>query len=245
MSEQQEVVAPAQDAPVVEPTAPQGNTAPANGDTAPSSPPEWFMADKYKSIEEQARAQYDMQKMIGENWGAPKENYKLEGIEGINPDDPIIKNLLPSLKEIGLSQDGFANLVKSYQKAQVESVKELEASLKETLTKQDAETIKAVDSWLNDSFSPEDAADMRAWITSERDFHLLHKLQSMIPSKTNVPSTMNANAVQFETRNQVVDDRIKYNREVKAGLRVPDKNYENQLSVRLRDAITREQRAKK
>ncbi len=258
MSEQdvQSTDAPAVAAP--EPAAapePQADNAPApdasaDAVTPPPEPaaPDWFMKDKYKSIEDQAKAQYEMQTLIGKmgrNWGPPKDEYKLDGIEGLNPNDPVLANLKPALKEMGLSQEGFANLVKSYQSAQMEAVKKLDTELRQTLTQKDAVAITDVDNWLNDSFTPEDAETMRSWIVNEKDFHLLSTLKAMIPNKSNVPSTMSSNAVQFESVKQVEQDKIKYLNELKTGLRVEDKNYRDQLNIRFREAYLRENRGKK
>jgi hypothetical protein len=207
--------------------------------------PEWFMKDKYKSIEDQAKAQYEMRKLIGPVWGPPKDDYKMDGIQGINPNDPVLAHLKPELKEMGLSQEGFERLITKYQAAQVAAVTKLEADLKQTLTQKDATAIKDVDGWLNDSFSPEDAETMRSWIVNEKDFHLLSTLKAMIPNKTNVPSTMSSNAVQFESASEVEQDKIKYRKEIKAGLRVQDGNYETQLHNRFRDAKLREMRGKR
>jgi len=245
--------------PAATPAAPETQTAnaPAPDSTAdavtpeakpdPSNPelPEWFMKDKYKSIEEQAKAQYEMRKLIGPVWGPPKDDYKMEGIEGINPNDPVLAHLKPELKEMGLSQEGFERLISKYQAAQVAAVKGLEAELKNTLTQKDAGAITDVDNWLNDSFSPEDAETVRSWIVNEKDFHLLSTLKSMIPNKSNVPSTMSSNAVQFESSGQVTQEKVKYLNEVKAGLRVKDENYWGQLNSRFRDAYTRESRTKR
>ena len=49
-------------APAAEPPA---NSPPAAPAAPENKAPDWFMADKYTSIEEQARAQYDMQNKIG------------------------------------------------------------------------------------------------------------------------------------------------------------------------------------
>ena len=67
----------------------------ASGQDADAAPeveesPEWFMKDKYKSVEDQAKSAFDLQKKMGKNWGAPSEDYSFEGIDGVDASDPIL-----------------------------------------------------------------------------------------------------------------------------------------------------------
>ncbi len=181
--------------PAAAPEAPESpaDNAPAPSATAdavtpppePATPevPDWFMKDKYKSVEDQAKAQYEMSKMIGTNWGPPKDNYKMDGIEGMDPNDPILAQIQPALKEIGLSQTGFNSLVKSYQKAQIEAAKGFETEIQKDLTQDDAVAIKEVNSRLDEDFPPEVAANMKAWCMTKKDFHDLRNILSLIPRK--------------------------------------------------------------
>lgn len=242
MSEQDVQPANQDTAVAPEATADAVTTVPENDTPAPApepSTPDWFMKDKYKSVEEQARAQYEMSKMIGTNWGPPKDNYKLDGIEGINPNDPVMAQMLPTLKEIGLSQTAFNTLIKSYQAAQIEGVKKMESDLRETLTQEDAVAIRDVDDWLDNNFPKETADGLRSMITTKEDFYHLRSLKALIPPQTNVPSA-NANVTPMETVAQVDQEKIKYLNEVKQGLRVEDKNHWDALNARFRDAYTRE-----
>lgn len=209
-----------------------------------ASTPEWFMKDKYKTIEDQAKAQFDMQKLMGKNWGAPKDDYTVEGIEGIVPNDPLLAHLKPALKELGLSQDGFASLVKGYQDANLAMAKKIEAEVAETLTRTDALTVQTVDKWLQNSFDDADRKTIQSWICSVEDFKLLNMLRTMIPGDTNVPSSTNSNAIKFETTQEVDNEKVKYRKEVAQGTRVPDKNFENHLQQRWKDAYSRKEMSK-
>src|SRR5690554_5099378 len=88
-----------------------------NQQTETENAPEWFMKEKYSSIEEQAKSAFELQKKMGKFWGSPKDEYSTEGLEGIAKDDPLLEGLIPTLKEIGLSQEGFKHLITGYQKA--------------------------------------------------------------------------------------------------------------------------------
>jgi len=132
--------------------------------------PEWFMKDKYKSIEEQAKSAFELQKKMGKNWGAPTEDYSIEGLEGVAKDDPLVANLMPALKDIGLSQEGFTNLVKQYQEANVNMMKTFEEDLKKELTENDAATYNAVDKWMQDNLTSEERTQVQNnWLMSSAD----------------------------------------------------------------------------
>ena len=218
--------------------------APADAPKDPSAP-EWFMKDKYKTVDDQAKAHYDLQKLMGKNWGAPKDDYVVEGIEGIVSNDPLLEHLKPKLKELGLSQDGFANLVKGYQEANLAMAKKIEAEVTETLTKTEAMTVQSVDRWLNEAFSEADRKTIQSWIMSVDDFKVLNAIRTLIPAGSNVPSALQGAAVKYETTKEVDNEKVKYRQEVANGLRVADKNFENELQQRWRDAYTRGERSKK
>ena len=224
---------------------PESNTEPAPEAEAEPEHPEWFMKDKYKSIEEQARSAFELQKKMGKNWGPPSENYSVEGIEGVSQDDPLIANLMPALKDIGLSQEGFKNLVTQYKEANINMMKTFEAELKKELTENDAATYNAVDKWMTDNLTPEEKAQVQnGWLMSAADFKLFNHLRLMAAPSTSVPSSVTGDAVRYESSAEVENDKIKYRKEVNQKLRVADKNYENELAQRFRDARTRELRGK-
>lgn len=220
-------------------------TEPAKEEAKPveATTPEWFMKDKYKTIEDQAKARYDLEKLMGKNWGAPKDDYTIEGIEGIKADDPLLSHLKPMLKELGLSQNGFASLVKGYQDANIKMAEAIEKQVTETLLKTDAMTVQAVDKWLHEAFDDDARRTIQSWITSVDDFKILNNIRALLPASTNVPSST-GNAAHFESMQEVENEKVKYRKEVAEGLRVKDTNFENQLQQRWKDAFTRESMSK-
>lgn len=213
----------------------------------PAEPPapEWFMKDKFASLEEQAKAYPELLSKMGKNWGAPKDDYILDAIEPVIKEDPMFNHLKPKLKELGLSQDGFNNLIKSYRESQVEVGNAASEQLQKELTQKEAATVKVVDEWMTNSFSKEDADTMRSWILSIKDFKLLNQLRAMLPAGSNVPSSTMGTSAKFETSKDVTNEKVKYRTEVSKGMRVEDKNFENELQQRFRDAFTREEAAKR
>ena len=65
--------------------------------------PEWFKADKYKSIADQAKAYTELEKRFGGFKGAPKDGYQAP--EGIEQDDALFAELKTFAEETNMSQD--------------------------------------------------------------------------------------------------------------------------------------------
>ena len=219
------------------------NDAPSDMKEEPESP-EWFMKDKYKSVEEQAKSAFELQKKMGKYWGSPQENYTVEGLEGIDASDPLVAGLTPALKEMGISQDGFNHLVTQYMDANKQMMKAMEDNLRKELTETDAHTYQAIDKWMSDNLTPEEAMMVKNnWLMSADDFKLFNHMRLMAAPSTNVPST-GVSPVKFESSKEVENDKIKYRKELKTGTRVQDKNLEDTLAARYRDAVAREIRNK-
>lgn len=215
-------------------------------DTTKTEPemPDWFMKDRFKTIEDQAKSYKDLFSKTSKFWGSPEDNYKPDGIDGLEENDPLVAALTPALKELGVSQEGFAHLVNGYMAANKEMLKGFEENLRQTLTTTDAHTYQAVDKWMNETLTKEEATQIKNnWLMTPEDFKLLNNLRLMAAPSTNVPNTGNTGA-NFESADAVTNEKVKYKQEVKQGIRVKDKNFENELSSRHRDAVAREIRSK-
>lgn len=71
--------------------------------------PEWFNADKYKSVAEQAKAQRELEKKFGSFTGAPKDGYKLP--DDLDSDDELVKQVVEWGNKNNLNQEGFNDLL--------------------------------------------------------------------------------------------------------------------------------------
>lgn len=211
---------------------------------AQAESPEWFMKDKYKSIDEQAKSAFELQKKMGKYWGSPQDAYTMSETSGFDSSDPLIAALTPALKEMGISQEGFNHLASQYLEANKTMMKSMEDNLRKTLTENDAHTYHSIDKWMNDNLTKEESTLIKNnWLMSPEDFKLFNQLRLMAAPSTNVPSN-NSHPVKFESSQEVENDKIKYRKEVKAGIRVEDKNYLDELGTRYRDAVAREIRSK-
>lgn len=206
--------------------------------------PDWFLKDKFKTVDDQAKSYTELSKKMGKFWGSPQEGYSVEGIQGIEANDPLIASLTPALKEMGVSQEGFQHLVSQYMEANKSMMKVMEDSLRETLTSTDAHTYNSITAWMNDNLTAEESTMIKNnWLMTAEDFRIFNQLRLMAAPSTNVPSSSQT-PVKFESSKEVTNDKVKYRQELKAGTRVQDKNYENELAARFRDAATREERNK-
>ena len=71
-----------------------------SGDT-----PEWYKADKYKSVADQAKAYTDLEKKFGGFTGAPKEGYAMP--EGVDQGDELMQVLQGFAEETNMNQGSF------------------------------------------------------------------------------------------------------------------------------------------
>lgn len=212
---------------------------------APKEMPDWFMKDKYKTIDDQAKAYSELSSKMGRFWGSPQDNYSLEGIAGIEQNDPIIAHMMPALKEMGISQDGFKNLIDEYMKANESMAKSVAENLKKVMTTTDVHTFNEIDKWMTASLTKEEQDYVKQnWLMTPEDFKMFNSMRLMAAPNSSVPNGT-SNSSNFESSSQVENDKIKYRKELKSGARVQDKNYENQLAARYRDAVAREIRSRK
>ena len=111
--------------------------------------PEWFKADKYKSISEQAKAAAALEAKLGPAatmLGAPEGDYELpsvpDGVEGSwDPKDPMLAKFIEVAKAKNLSQEAFndilapfAQLIAEEEAAQATAVSDALAALGPNIT---------------------------------------------------------------------------------------------------------------
>lgn len=111
---------PLLDAP--EPDLAEGEYLLTEGIKGTGETPEWYKADKYKSVAEQARAYSELEKKFGAFTGTPKDGYTLP--EAFDADDELAKEVIKFGEETNLSQEGFNKLMElaAAQAGAVESV---------------------------------------------------------------------------------------------------------------------------
>jgi len=126
---------------VEEPSAPIDAVEPV--EAVEGEHPEWFKADKYKSIEDQAKAYTDLEKKFGGFTGAPEE-YEFALSEGLEfevaEDDPLLSDFKEMAKEMGMSNEAFNRVANKY----VEQLAAQDMAQKELASEHVATQMKAL-----------------------------------------------------------------------------------------------------
>lgn len=211
----------------------------AEGVKAEGEKPDW-LKERYNTVADQAKAYIDLEKMVGEFRGAPKDGYQFDHIEGVNTDDPMIKHFSETFKELNLSQAGFDRILTEFNDLQTKATTaSMEEEIRSLGPNAKAE-INELNQWVNNTFDKETADTVRTWVATAGDFKALQALRSFQP-RSAIPTAADAiNAASFETskevQNEMTQNWKRYNE---------DENYRSSLRRRLNDSVRREDQKKK
>ena len=140
-----------------------------SGDT-----PEWYKADKYKSVAEQAKAYTELEKKFGGFTGAPKDGYA--GPEGIDSDDALLQELTEFASKTNMSQEAFGEAweLLSAQSSAVETVSREQEIAK--LGDNAGERIKQVEGFLKNNLDSDDYEKVMDLVTDAKSIELVEAL---------------------------------------------------------------------
>jgi hypothetical protein len=124
--------------------ADDNNGVGGNGDV-----PEWLKVDKYKSVEEQAKAYPELASRFGGFESAPEEYAIPEGLEEDSLDTGMIDIVKGLGKDYNMSQTMFDDLITKVNSYQSEQMEASTASAKEALGENADQRIANVNDWLN------------------------------------------------------------------------------------------------
>lgn len=83
----------------------------------PDGHPDWFKHNKYKTVEDQAKAYTELEKKFGGFTGAPDE-YEIQLAEGVEfeipEDDPLLNDFKEFAKSVNMSNDAFNQFANLY-----------------------------------------------------------------------------------------------------------------------------------
>jgi hypothetical protein len=175
--------------------------------------PEWFKADKYKSVEEQAKAYSELEKRFGSFKGAPKEGkYEApkmpEGVEGeFLTDHPVFMKFNEWAAKSQLSQEGYnevMGLLAQYEASQVPDI----AAIKQTLGADADKRISAVTGWAKANLSAEQFALYREVGSTAAAGQVLQLMEAVIAKarSTTTPPKVGDDVVAAAGGNEL--DRI-------------------------------------
>lgn len=204
----------------------------------------WLLRDKFKGettddiVRQQAMAYPELQKKMGEWWGAPKEgDYDVAALKeyGIDPTDPILTGMKATFKEMGLSNQAIKKLAASYEDSLKGMGRKMEEDLKQAMTPDLVQAAARVEGWMG-KFSKAEQETMKGWLQTPEDFKMLNTMIAMNPTPTNnLPAQGAMYGHRYETAKQVEREKIDNFEKYKK-----DPAYRADVAQRYRDAVTRE-----
>lgn len=154
----------------------------ADGKAGEGPCPEWFNSKKYKTVEEQAKAQRELEKKFGGFKGAPKEyEYGIPDLPDVElrKDDPMLQKFEKLARDSNMSQEMFTNVLKTY----IETVAFGRADPKVELEKlgpQGAQRISVFKQWAENNFSEQEMKVLDSMIVDSNQFTVMEKLRRMM-----------------------------------------------------------------
>ena len=126
--------------------------------------PDWYKADKYKSVAEQAKAYTELEKKFGGFTGAPKDGYEL--YDGVEEDDALWSELVNFGSEHNMNQ---AAMHKAWELLTAQEQAFEQVSMEEEIAKlgkNAAERVNVVEQLMRNNLSPEQYEKHRDVVTS-------------------------------------------------------------------------------
>jgi hypothetical protein len=159
----------------------------ADGTPGKGAAPAWYLADKYKTVEEQAKAYPELQKRLGAFKGAPKDGkYEFTVPEGlpieIDGSHPLVADFQKWAAENQLSAEGYQQVMgmfAAYEASQVPDLGQIKADIGENA---DAR-IQAVEQWARANLSNDEFNLMRE-STGTAEAAKVFKVLEAIAAKT-------------------------------------------------------------
>lgn len=164
------------------PTLSEGEYFLAEGIKGTGDAPEWYKADKYQSIAEQAKAYNELDKKFGGFKGAPKDGYAV--VEGVESDDELWKELVAFGERTNMSQDALNDawdLMSAQEQAVAEVTQEAEIA---KLGENAGQRIKNVEGFLKNNLDAETYTKVQDLVTTAESVELVEMLvKATAPTK--------------------------------------------------------------
>lgn len=138
--------------------------------------PEWYKADKYKSVSEQARAYTELEKKFGGFTGAPKDGYEL--VQGVEDGDELWAELVEFGNETNMSQDA---LHKAWDLLTANETAYEQVSMEDELAKlgdNAGERVKNAEQYMKNLLDPETYEEAREYVTTADSIALIEILRN-------------------------------------------------------------------
>ena len=144
--------------------------------------PEWYKADKYKSVAEQAKAYTELEKKFGGFTGAPKDGYAV--YDGVESDDALWGELVEFGNSTNMSQSAL-NQAWELLTAQEQAIEEVSVEAEMAKLGDNAvERIKVVEQYMKNNLDSNTYEELRYAVNSAESVQLIEALiKSTAPAK--------------------------------------------------------------
>lgn len=150
----------------------------ADGVEGVGDAPEWFKANKYKTVADQAKAYTELEGKFGAFKGAPKDG-KYE-IEGINfEENPLMATVAEWGVENQLSPEGLENLVAKVGELAAKQQEEDQAAAMTALGENAQKRLADIASWGRNNLSPDEYMQFQGLAQTAGHVEVLEKLIGM------------------------------------------------------------------
>ena len=165
-----------------EPTLGENEYFLAEGIKGVGETPEWYKADKYQSVAEQAKAYTELEKKFGGFKGSPKDGYVAP--EGVEQDDALLAELTEFANDTNMSQEAYSRaweLLTAQEQAveEVNSEQEM-AKLGDNATQR----IKNVEGFLKNNLDADTYTQVQDLVTTAESVQLIEAIvKATVPAK--------------------------------------------------------------
>ncbi len=165
-----------------EPTLGENEYFLAEGIKGTGESPEWYKADKYQSVAEQAKAYTELEKKFGGFKGAPKDGYTAP--EGVEQDDALLAELTEFAKDTNMSEEAYGRAWELLT-AQEQAVEEVTAEQEMAkLGDNAAQRLKNVEGFLKNNLDADTYTQVQDLVTTADSVQLIEAIvKATVPSK--------------------------------------------------------------
>lgn len=180
-----------------EPTLGEGEYFLSDGIKGVGDQPEWYKADKYKSVAEQAKAYTELEKKFGGFTGAPKEGYAI--VEGVEQDDSLWQELVSFGERTNMSQSAL-NDAWEILTAQEQAVEEVSMEMElQKLGDNGVERVKVVEQYMKNNLDSDTYERVRYGVNSAEAVELVEALiKATAPAKLPIDGHIEPGGITWE-----------------------------------------------
>ena len=171
--------------------------------------PDWFISNKYKTVEMQAKSYKELQKKMGAFTGAPETYVIPEQAK----DDALLSKVSKIAKDLNMSQEGLDKLISVYSehtndvseltKAEITAHKITEMN---KLGVNGQDILSGVKTWVENNFAPEEQRLFNEFATTAESIKLLAKIRDITGKQmASTQPMVNEGSIEFT---DTIDSKI-------------------------------------